>query len=90
MKTTVDLPDDLMTEVKIEAAVRRRKLKELIPDLLRAGLAADRERRAVQGESFSEQELEAWLAGMREIGADIQRRSVDPRSLVEILHDDRR
>lgn len=39
MKTTLDLPDDLMRAVKIRAVEENRKLKEIIADLLRRGLA---------------------------------------------------
>ena len=39
MKTTVDLPDDLMREVKIRAVTEKRKLKEAMADLLRRGLS---------------------------------------------------
>jgi plasmid stability protein len=38
MKTTLDLPDDLMRTVKIRAAQTNRKLKDLIAELLRIGL----------------------------------------------------
>ena len=44
MKTTLDLPDELMKEVKIHAVRENRKLKDAIADLLRRGLA----RKAVQ------------------------------------------
>lgn len=40
MKTTVDLPDDLMREIKVRAARTDRKLKDAMADLLRRGLAA--------------------------------------------------
>lgn len=39
MKTTLELPDDLMREVKVRAAKQDRKLKDLVADLLRRGLA---------------------------------------------------
>ena len=39
MKTTLDLPDDLMREVKIRAVRENRKLKDAIADLLRRGLS---------------------------------------------------
>lgn len=39
MKTTLDLPDDLMREVKIRAVEENRKLKDMVADLLRQGLA---------------------------------------------------
>jgi len=38
MKTTLDLPDELMREVKIRAVETDRKLKDTIADLLRIGL----------------------------------------------------
>ena len=40
MKTTLDLPDDLMREVKIRAATQGRDLKEVMADALRSGLGA--------------------------------------------------
>ena len=39
MKTTLDLPDDLMRAVKIRAAEEGRKMKDVIADFLRRGLA---------------------------------------------------
>jgi plasmid stability protein len=39
MKTTLDLPDDLMRAVKIRAVEENRKLKDTIAELLRRGLA---------------------------------------------------
>lgn len=42
MKTTLDLPDDLMRAVKIRAVEENRRLKHTIADLLRRGLAVER------------------------------------------------
>jgi len=42
MKTTIELPAQLVTEIKIEAARERKKLKELVPELVRAGLQVRR------------------------------------------------
>jgi plasmid stability protein len=42
MKTTLDLPDDLMREVKIRAVRENRKLKDAVADLLRRGLSRRR------------------------------------------------
>jgi hypothetical protein len=39
MKTTLDLPDDLMREVKLRAVEENRELKDTVADLLRYGLA---------------------------------------------------
>ena len=43
MKTTLDLPDDLMRAVKIRAINEHRKLGAMIAELLRRGLRADAE-----------------------------------------------
>src|SRR5262245_4142896 len=39
MKITVDLPDDLVRQVKIRAAAENRTLNETVAELLRRGLA---------------------------------------------------
>ena len=38
MKTTLDLPEDLVRSIKIRAAREDRKLKDLVADLLRKGM----------------------------------------------------
>lgn len=40
MKTTLDLPDELMREIKVKAAREDRRLRDLVAELLRDGLAA--------------------------------------------------
>jgi plasmid stability protein len=40
MKTTLELPDDLVRAVKLRALREGRKLKEAVAELLRKGLAA--------------------------------------------------
>jgi hypothetical protein len=40
MKTTLDLPDDLVIEIKLRAVREGRKLKDAMADLLRKGLTA--------------------------------------------------
>jgi hypothetical protein len=40
MKTTLDLPDELMRAVKIRAVERNMKLRELVAEALRMALAA--------------------------------------------------
>jgi hypothetical protein len=44
MKTTVEMPDDLYRRAKAEAALRGRKLKDLVAEGLRLVLEAPRER----------------------------------------------
>jgi len=41
MKTTLDLPDDLVRAVKIRAVKQNKKLKDTIAELLRRGLAQE-------------------------------------------------
>jgi len=38
MRTTLDLPDELLTEIKVMCAQERATLKELIAELLRIGI----------------------------------------------------
>jgi hypothetical protein len=40
MKTTLELPDELMRRVKLRAMHRNQKLKEVIAQLLELGMAA--------------------------------------------------
>jgi hypothetical protein len=40
MKTTLDLPDDLVKELKLLAVHEDKRLKDAVADVLRAGLAA--------------------------------------------------
>lgn len=42
MRTTIELPDDLMRRVKAAAALRGMKLKEFVADLLEAGVRSPR------------------------------------------------
>ena len=45
MKTTLDLPDELMRKVKIRAVHEHKKLKDTIAELIRKGMAAGSARR---------------------------------------------
>jgi hypothetical protein len=40
MKTTLEIPDELMRRVKIRAVQRNQKLKDIVAQLLEAGIAA--------------------------------------------------
>jgi len=48
MKTTIDLPDDLIREVKLRAVLESRKLKDVIEEIFRRGLAVDEPARSPQ------------------------------------------
>jgi hypothetical protein len=47
MKTTLELPNDLVREIKLQAVNEGRKLREVIADLLRRGLGQDPEKAAL-------------------------------------------
>jgi hypothetical protein len=89
MKTTVVFPDALMEEVKLEAARRHKKLKELVPELVQGGLDAQRQSRRGRA-PMTPQEAAAWVANLKAIGREIEAHSQDSRTLVQILNDDRR
>lgn len=44
MKTTLDLPDDLMQQVKIRAVHEQKKLKDAIAEFIRKGMEASKTR----------------------------------------------
>jgi hypothetical protein len=48
VKTTLDIPDDLMRQVKILAVKENRRLKDAVADLLRRGLSQQRSDRKVR------------------------------------------
>jgi hypothetical protein len=84
MKTTVDLPDELVIEIKIEAARQKKKLQELVPELLRAGLSARRTAAAPEGEAMAKW-LDEWVA----LGAAATRGLPPQPTATEILAADR-
>ncbi len=48
MKTTLDLPDALVKQVKLRAVREGRKLKDAVADLLRKGLAAAKDDKPIE------------------------------------------
>lgn len=63
MKTTVDLPDELLRAVKIRAAAEGRRLREVMADLIRLGL--EQETRGAQGRSGERTEARVRLPLVR-------------------------
>ena len=73
MKTTLDLPDDLMRAVKIRAVHEQKKLKDAIAEFIRKGMAAGKSRPAkapkpvkLRGGPITTEEIEAAIAWGRE------------------------
>lgn len=92
MKTTLEFPDDLLIEVKIEAARRRKKLKDLVPELVRAGLEAQRAGAGADSAQPSD-DLDAgvrWLEEWMRQGAEWTAAAPPGPSAREILEADRR
>lgn len=73
MKTTLELPDELMREVKIRAVHEHKKLKDIIAELLRKGIAASRPSSTkipkpikLRGGPITTREIEAAIAWGRD------------------------
>jgi hypothetical protein len=73
MKTTLDLPDDLMRKVKIRAVQEQKKLKDAIADFIRKGMAAGKHRTTktpkpvkFRGGPITTKEIEAAIAWGRD------------------------
>jgi hypothetical protein len=84
MKTTVDLPDELVIEIKVEAARQKKKLQELVPELLRAGLSVRRSAAAPEGGAMAKW-LDEWVA----LGAAATRGLPPQPTATQILSADR-
>jgi plasmid stability protein len=73
MKTTLDLPDDLMRKVKIRAVHEHKKLKDAIAEFIRKGMAASKTRPPktpkpvkLRGGLITAEEIEAAIAWGRD------------------------
>ena len=87
VKTTVELPDEILKALEAEARRRSIPTSELIAELVSLALASRTEH---SQKPFTDAEADAWLAELQAIGASIYSNSVDDRSMVEILLQDRR
>ena len=88
MKTTIILPDELMTEVKVLAARERRKLGEMMTDLVQAGIES-RARRQPGDESARRRAARAWLAKWERLSDELSAALPDGGSIVEEMIRDR-
>jgi predicted component of type VI protein secretion system len=84
MKTTVEVSDDLYRRAKVEAALRGRKLKDLVEEGLRLVLEASRE-------SHRRRSLAALMKGARgAVDSGIPDLASNPEYLTGFGHDARR
>ena len=82
MKTTVEVSDDLYRRAKAEAALRGRKLKDLVEEGLRLVLEAPRHRR---------RSLAALMKGARgAVDSGVPDLASNPEYLTDFGHDARR
>ena len=87
MKTTIDLPDDLMIEVKVVAARERRKLGELVTELVRTGLA---QRLAQPPEDAEERRAaEQWLDDWFKLADAVMQDASPGPTARDLLEEDR-
>jgi hypothetical protein len=61
MKTTLDLPDALVKQVKLRALHKGQKLKDAVADLLRRGLLASSTQNGVEDEAVITTDKETGL-----------------------------
>jgi hypothetical protein len=87
MKTTIELPDQLMTEVKVLAAIERRKLGELMAELVRNGLAHHKTRPAE--DENRQRAAQQWLDEWVQLGAATLRDAPPVPTATQILASDR-
>ena len=83
------LPDELMTVVKCAAVHQRRKLNDLVPELIRIGLAHQQADDAGGTDAPSQRRAQAWLEDWQKLGAGLQARGAKSQSCVSLLEADR-
>jgi hypothetical protein len=88
MKTTVEMSDSLLTELKIIAAREHRRLRDVMEEIVALGLRAREQ--PVSDDAEARDRAEDWLREWRDLGRRIEENSVDERSYVAVLLADRR
>ncbi len=88
MKTTLDLPPELVATLETTATRERRDISEVAREAIQLGLGQRLPNR-VESMGDSRQAAEAWLREWQEMGARIRMKAVDLRPLVKILAEDR-
>ena len=86
MKTTLSFPDSLLTEVKHEAVRQHRRLNDLVPELVRLGLAAQRK---APTDLQCRETANTWLTEWQSLGSRVAKKVRQPGSFVKTLEADR-
>jgi hypothetical protein len=85
MKATIDIPDQCYRQVKARAALDGRSVRDVTIELYEDWLAAPRDDSGSQADAAA-----TWLARWDEVGDEIAKAAVDPRTTREILLAERR
>lgn len=87
MKATIDVPDALYRRVKARAALDGRAVRDITIELYERWLG---DRDVPGSETDAPLSGAEWLAGWQALGKEIERTSIDPRPLSEIIMSERR
>jgi hypothetical protein len=92
MKATIDIPDELYRQLKAASALEGRAVRDVAIGLFQRWVDERNFQRPAQEPSTAppSDAVSAWIARWDALGAEVARRSVDPRPAVDILHADRR
>ena len=90
MKTTLELPDELISRLESAAVRENREVSEVAREALARGLSdAPMPAHTPPGAEQRRRAMAEWLGGWQELGAQIRAKSVDSSSMVDILRSDR-
>ena len=83
MKTTIDVPDQLLRQTKAYAALRGLTIREIVVHAMENELARE-------GELRSDKSALNWMREWEALGRQIDRKWKDGKSVVELVREGRR
>lgn len=88
MKTTIDIPKELVQSAKIQAVRNGTSLKEMVIRGLREQV--NRQGAITPKRTRKKEDVQAFLANIDAIASEIEAKSVTKKTLTELLHEGRR
>lgn len=85
MKATIDVPDALYRRMKARAALDGRAVRDVTIELYERWLQDRSSSPEATGDA-----MDQWLERWQELGKEVQRASIEPRPLSEIIRSERR